>query len=342
MKNYTGLVLYSGGLDSFIAAHLLKTLGYNIILISFKSHFFRKNTIEGVHKKVIGEFEFDNYVYDVSDEFIEVLKKPSFGYGKNLNPCIDCKIFMLKKAKQLMKEFKADFIATGEVLDQRPKSQKMYGLQNILKQADVKDVLVRPLSIRYLRPNALEEKGIIDRNEIIDIIQIHGRSRTKQIDYAKKHNMTGYSTPSGGCLLTHSEYCRKLKILFDYNINDSLEFDLLTFGRNFNISHPYGYKKLIVGKDEKINNELSEIPEGIKIFVKDFKYPGPISLLIADFDNLTEQELNIIGNIHLHYSDARNTDGEHEITFQLENTQKNVKIDFIYENAKVIVEKYRL
>ncbi|MGM0607265.1 MAG: tRNA 4-thiouridine(8) synthase ThiI [Candidatus Muiribacteriota bacterium] len=339
-KNYHALVLFSGGLDSYITAHLLKTLNYQVTLITYKSYFFKANIKTGTHKIQVGEYELKNHVFDISSEFLEVLKKPKFGFGKNLNPCIDCKIFMLKKTKKLLDKFDADFIATGEVLDQRPKSQKKFGLNAIIRDAGVKDVLIRPLSISHLDLSEIEKRAIVNRDEITKIIQIHGRSRKKQLEYAKNNNIKDFSTPSGGCLLTYEEYCRKLKKLLSAGINDPLDMKLLKVGRHYNISKN-NYKKLIVGKNQRENIILEEIKGVIQLYIKDFIVPGPISLILSK-DDLTTEELENSSQLHIYHSDYKKNKTEVSLTFVFNGKKTDHTILFDKDKAEELKAKKRI
>jgi tRNA U34 2-thiouridine synthase MnmA/TrmU len=187
---------------------------------------------------------------NVGAEYLRIVRKPRFGYGRNMNPCIDCRIFMLKKAKKYARETGASFIFTGEVLGQRPKSQHGKTLSLIEEEAGLKGKILRPLSARLLLPTEAEKKGMVRREALL---AIEGRSRKKQIRLAEELNVTDYSCPGGGCLLTYREFASKLKDLFEHRKRVSLkDVQLLKVGRHFRS----GKNKIIVGRNEPENGLL--------------------------------------------------------------------------------------
>jgi tRNA U34 2-thiouridine synthase MnmA/TrmU len=189
----------------------------------------------------------------VGEEYLRIVRKPQFGYGKNMNPCIDCRIFMLKKAKKYAEEIGASFIFTGEVLGQRPMSQHRKTLGIIEKEAGLKGKILRPLSAKLLPPTEVEEKGLVSRETLLGI---EGRSRKKQIRLAQELKVTEYSCPGGGCLLTYREFTSKLKDLFEHKKRISLkDVRLLKVGRHFR----FGKDKIIVGRNEAENRLLLQM-----------------------------------------------------------------------------------
>ena len=179
-----------------------------------------------------------------------MIKNPKYGWGKGLNPCIDCKIYMLKKAKKIMEEIGASFIITGEVLGQRPMSQHKNALNLIEKQAGLKGKILRPLSAKNLEITEAEAKGIVYREKLFGIT---GRTRKKQLELVEKFDIIEYSSPAGGCLLTDKFFSKKLKDLFENNKKIKLEnIEVLKYGRHFR----YKGNKIIVGRNEKENNIL--------------------------------------------------------------------------------------
>jgi tRNA U34 2-thiouridine synthase MnmA/TrmU len=186
----------------------------------------------------------------VGEEYLRIVRKPRFGYGRNMNPCVDCRIFMLKKAKKYAKEMGASFIFTGEVLGQRPMSQQLRTLGIIEKEAGLKDQIVRPLSAKLLPPTEAEKRGLVKRDKFLEI---EGRARKTQLKLAQELNVTDYSCPSGGCLLTYREFACKLRDLFDHKKRVSLrDVQLLKIGRHFR----FGENKIIVGRNEAENHLL--------------------------------------------------------------------------------------
>jgi tRNA U34 2-thiouridine synthase MnmA/TrmU len=190
-------------------------------------------------------------VVNVGDEYLKMVRKPKHGYGRNMNPCIDCKIFMLKKAKKYAKEIGASFIFTGEVLNERPMSQHSKAMKIIEEEAGLKGKLLRPLSARLLPETVMEKKGLVKREKLLDI---RGRSRKPQIKLAGGFNIKDYPSPAGGCLLTCKEYADKLRDLLKHKKRCSMaDVSLLKVGRHFR----FGENKIIVGRNEAENNLLA-------------------------------------------------------------------------------------
>ncbi|MCK9224480.1 MAG: hypothetical protein M0R46_00990 [Candidatus Muirbacterium halophilum] len=341
MKKYRCFSLYSGGLDSMISSHLMKSLGYEVILLTFRSEFFNKKSIPGKYNIKIGDFSFEQHIIEVTSEYIDILKKPKFGFGKNMNPCVDCKILFLSIAKNMMKDFNIDFLITGEVIGQRPKSQKSHPLKTILREADVKDILIRPLSLSHFPINKIEENKIINRNDIINIISVEGRGRFKQIEYANKNNIKDYSSPGGGCFLTYADYCRKLRPLINENNRDLIQYELLKTGRHFDISsNKLVLKKFIVGKNKEENQFIENQKSGIIIKLEE-AIPGPLSILL--YPAFNEDEWEIMSSIHLRYSDI---DTEREYNFVIRNLYNNTKniykCNYNKQKGLELTEKFKL
>ena len=198
--------LFSGGLDSQLAVRLIQNQGIVVTGINFSSPFFGadKRTERAAH-----DLGIDLRVEPVGEEYLErVLKNPVYGYGKNMNPCIDCHAFMFRKAGDLMEELGASFIITGEVLGQRPMSQNRSALNAVDKLSGYKGYIVRPLSARLLEATVPEKEGWIQRELLLDI---SGRSRTRQMKLAEEYGIKEYPSPAGGCLLTEQNFARRLK-----------------------------------------------------------------------------------------------------------------------------------
>ncbi|MDP2736973.1 MAG: 7-cyano-7-deazaguanine synthase, partial [bacterium] len=193
------LVLLSGGLDSMLAARVLLDQGVEVTGLSFKSNFF--GTIKA--KKAAEQLGVELIEIDFSDEHLEMVKNPTHGYGKNMNPCIDCHALMLKRAKEIMVRDGFDFVATGEVLGQRPMSQHRDALDIVEKVSGLEGKLVRPLSAKLLNESEAEKQGKLIRNRLLDI---SGRSRQRQLELVKKYGIKEYASPGGGCLLTDPEF----------------------------------------------------------------------------------------------------------------------------------------
>lgn len=272
MKPLKCLVLLSGGLDSRLACKLMQEQKNLIVEAVFfilpfgagccadKYCVFRFCQKENIKLHII-----DFTKGKLFKEYVEMIRKPKFSRGTSLNPCIDCHAFMLKKAKKLAKKIKANIIATGEVLGERPLSQNKRALEIVENESGLKGKLLRPLSAKLLEETVAEKKKIVDRNSLFEI---NGRQRQKQIELAKKYNID-FPTPGGGCLLCEKLYCEKLKPILN---NPSLSYKdimLLSIGRHFENS------KIILGRNKEENAVLGK-EKGIKIIPKQ---PGATALI---------------------------------------------------------------
>lgn len=243
------LALLSGGLDSTLAVKMILERGIDVVALNFVTPFClcRKGGCGAA--EAAKSFNIPLRVFAADKEYLRVVRNPKFGYGKNMNPCVDCRIFMLKKAKRYAKETGAAFIFTGEVLGQRPMSQHKGALDLIEREAGLKGKIVRPLSAKLLPKTEAEEKGLIDKEAFMDI---SGRSRKRQIEMTKQFNIVNYPCAGGGCLLTDKEFARKLRDLFEHKKRVTVkEVNLLKVGRHFRL----GKNKIIVGRN-KAENEL--------------------------------------------------------------------------------------
>lgn len=252
-KRTKAVALLSGGLDSTLAVKLVLDQGIDVEAVNFVSPFClcRKGGCGAL--EVAKNLNIPLKTITVGEEYLRIVRKPQFGYGKNMNPCIDCRIFMLKKAKKYAEEMGASFIFTGEVLGQRPMSQHRKTLGIIEKEAGLKGKILRPLSAKLLPPTEVEKKGLVSRETLLGI---EGRSRKKQIRLAQELKVTEYSCPGGGCLLTYREFTSKLKDLFEHKKRISLkDVRLLKVGRHFR----FGKNKIIVGRNEAENGLLLQM-----------------------------------------------------------------------------------
>lgn len=252
-KRTKAVALLSGGLDSTLAVKLVLDQGIDVEAVNFVSPFClcRKGGCGAL--EVAKNLNIPLKTITVGEEYLRIVRKPKFGYGKNMNPCIDCRIFMLKKAKKYAEEIGASFIFTGEVLGQRPMSQHRKTLGIIEKEAGLKGKILRPLSAKLLPPTEVEKKGLVSRETLLGI---EGRSRKKQIRLAQELKVTEYSCPGGGCLLTYREFTSKLKDLFEHKKRISLkDVRLLKVGRHFR----FGKNKIIVGRNEAENGLLLQM-----------------------------------------------------------------------------------
>ncbi|MGV8980019.1 tRNA 4-thiouridine(8) synthase ThiI [Clostridium sp.] len=226
----TALAMISGGLDSILAAKLVKDQGIEVIGICFKSYFFSEENA----LKIVKQIDIPLVVVDFSEEHFSMLKDPKHGYGKNMNPCIDCHAMMMRHCGDLLEKFHADFIITGEVLNQRPMSQNRSALDIVKNESGIGQKILRPLSAKNLNPTEMEIEGLIDREALMDI---KGRNRKVQMELAEKWGIIDYPSPAGGCKLTEPNYSVRLKELLEHKEDTSKkDLELLKIGRHFRIS----------------------------------------------------------------------------------------------------------
>lgn len=290
------VILFSGGLDSILAARIVSVCHPEAEAVYFYNVFIPSSCRE-VIKEISLYTEKLNIplkVFDISGEVVDLVKVPKYGHGVNLNPCIDCKILMFKKAGEYMENIKAKFIVSGDVLGERPMSQRKDIFNLIEKETGLTGLILRPLSAKLLKVTIPEEKGWIKRE---NLYAISGRSRKEQIGLAKEFGIDPYPAPAGGCLLTDPGFCRRLKDLLDFQPDfDKEEVSLLKIGRHFRIS---SLAKLIVPRNEKEEKELMAkrstnflefIPSGIK---------GRLSLGVGNFG---EEEIKTAVKIAAFYT----------------------------------------
>lgn len=295
MIKIKALALFSGGLDSLLAVKLMQEQGIEVVGINFSSPFFSgERAREAAEQLGIKLVTVDLGKDREFQEYIRMLKKPKHGYGSAINPCIDCHIFMLKKAKALMKKLDAKFVVTGEVLNERPMSQNLKALKIVEEESGLKGKLLRPLSAKLFHETDAEKKGLVDREKLLDI---SGRQRQKQLELANKWKLQ-FPTPGGGCLLCESEFAKKLRDLLKHNKKiKAQDAELLKMGRHFR----YKDNKIIVGRNESENEKLKKLSKGVMFEAKDV--PGPITLLEGKPNNAA---IEIAAAITAAYSDAKN------------------------------------
>jgi tRNA-uridine 2-sulfurtransferase len=270
-KKIKALGLCSGGLDSMLAALVLQKQNINVEWICFETPFFSANKAE----KAASIMQIPLIVKNITEIYMQMLKNPNCGYGKNMNPCMDCHALMFRLAGETMAEKGFHFLFSGEVLGQRPMSQTRPSLKYVEKHSGMRGFILRPLSARKLDETIPEKKGWVDRNKLLDI---SGRGRKQQLELAEKFGIMDYPAPAGGCLLTDKGYCHRLKDLLDHHVSVSRnELMLLRFGRHFRT--PSGVK-IIVGRTKEDNeNILKYFDPQIDIMMSVNNYPSPTVLL---------------------------------------------------------------
>ena len=270
-KTVRALGLLSGGLDSMLAGLILRDQGIEVESVTFETPFF--NAIKG--RKASQMTGIPLTVKQIYPVYIKMLKNPPAGYGKHMNPCMDCHALMFRLAGEMMKDRGFDFLFSGEVVGQRPMSQNKSSLRYVEKHSGFKGYILRPLSAKNLPETIPEKEGLVNRELLLDI---EGRSRKRQIELAKKFGITDYPTPAGGCLLTDVGYTKRLKDLFDHQPDcTEAELHLLKHGRHFRLNPE---AKLIVGRTERDNEKILDHHDpSVDTVIRVKKFPGPIALV---------------------------------------------------------------
>ncbi|OQA91331.1 MAG: tRNA-specific 2-thiouridylase MnmA [Elusimicrobia bacterium ADurb.Bin231] len=263
------LLLFSGGLDSILSAKILSAQNIEITLLSFKSHFFGSD----IAQKTACNLGLPLKILDFGIEHLAIVKHPEFGRGKGLNPCIDCHLLMLKTAAMMMRESGYDFIATGDVLDERPFSQNRRVFALMDKEGAAEGLVLRPLSAKLLDITIPEKLGIVNREALYDF---SGKSRVNHIELACRLGINEYPTPAGGCILTDKIYSAKLSELFR-NVPDcsGRDCELLSKGRVFWID---GFL-CVLGRNEQENKNLEVSCIQGDIFLNSRNFSGPSGLI---------------------------------------------------------------
>lgn len=274
-----GLALFSGGLDSALAIKVAQQAGSVVEALHFTSPFYHsKNGTEAPDYVVelAQQLGVRLHVKPYPEDYLELIAHPRFGYGKNLNPCIDCRIYSFKLAASLFAELGAAYLITGEVVGQRPNSQRPDAMATIDRESGLEGLVLRPLSALVMPPTIPEIKGWVDRSKLLGI---KGRSRKEQLAWAQRYGITGFATPAGGCLLTDKEYSQKMADLLRHQDHLTYaEINRLRLGRHFRVSPQ---AKVIVGRNQAENQKLYQLaqPGDYLLEVKD--YPGPLTTAIG-------------------------------------------------------------
>ncbi|MBW2591526.1 MAG: tRNA 4-thiouridine(8) synthase ThiI [Deltaproteobacteria bacterium] len=266
-----GLGLCSGGLDSILAALVLKQQGIEVEWVSFETPFFSADK----SRKASEMTGIPLTVQSITETYLPMLRNPRCGYGQHMNPCLDCHALMFRLAGEMMQATGFDFLFSGEVLGQRPMSQTRPSLRYVEKNSLFDGYIVRPLSAKRLDPTIPEKQGLIDREQLLDIT---GRSRKRQIQLAGDFGLKNYPAPGGGCLLTDKGYSTRLKDLFAHQATCmERELELLKYGRHFRLSES---TKIVVGRTKQDNeNILTCHDPGEDTIIKVEKFPGPTVLM---------------------------------------------------------------
>lgn len=316
------VALLSGGLDSSLAVKMMIDQGIEVVALNFVSSFC---TCDGSSKKDTGgdhghkhsaagcrtaakelayKFDVPITVKAKGLDYIEVVRNPKYGYGQGMNPCMDCRVYMFKEAKTYMEEIGASFIITGEVLGQRPMSQRLKAMEQTDRDSELTGYVLRPLSAQVLEPTEPELQGIVDREKLLDIT---GRSRRQQMDLADELEIEDYPCPSGGCLLTDKIFSKKVKDLFEYKSQEDLklkDLNALKLGRHFR----HNDIKYIVSRDETETKVMKGFTQVGESYLEPIDFPGP-SAIVSGYDGEPNGEIETAASLILRYSGKRSKDG---------------------------------
>jgi len=303
MEKRRAVALFSGGLDSILAAKLVMEQGIEVVGLHIKTGFHSEDVKERLglikDKKELPIYRAAEQInlplveIDISKNYCGIIEKPKYGYGKNANPCIDCKITFLKAAKEYMEKEGFDFVITGDVVNQRPMSQNLPALKLIEKEAGLEGLVLRPLSAKLLPPTIPEQKGWVDREKLLDI---SGRGRNKQLELAKRFGLIYIPQPAGGCLLTMEEVGKKVFDQLEHKEWDCDIASLVPVGRHFRLSSGV---KVIVARNKEEVKYLSKYQNRWFLFKPTTK--GTVALLLKE-TTPTEEEIQTVANLVARYS----------------------------------------
>ncbi|MRX28246.1 tRNA (5-methylaminomethyl-2-thiouridylate)-methyltransferase [Kangiella sp. HZ709] len=316
------VALISGGLDSLLAARVVQEQGVHVEGINFYTGFCVEGHTHAIRKKDKEKQKRNNalwsaeqlgiklHIIDISEEYKDIVYNPKHGYGANLNPCLDCKIYMVNQAQAWADENGFDFIITGEVIGQRPKSQRKETMPIIARESGAEDRLLRPLCAQNLMPTLPEREGWVQREELLGFT---GRSRKPQFELAKKFGFEDFAQPAGGCcFLTDANYSKKLADLWEARGEKHYELDdimLLKVGRHI---RPKPNFKIIVSREEGENNFLRGYRKEFTT-IHTVSHGGPLTLVEGTFD---KEDLKLAAQIVARYSGGKGAD---KVTVEVDN-----------------------
>jgi len=287
-KMVRALGAISGGLDGMLACRVLMDQGIHVEAITFNSPFFDAEA----GKQAAAVLGIPWRVVDFTADIVNLLFDPPSGFGKNMNPCIDCHAAMFGKLKDIAEAEGFDFIFTGEVVGQRPMSQNRGSLNRVRNISLTTDILLRPLSARILDPTPMEQEGLVDREKLLDL---NGRGRSRQLEMAKDYGFSIIPSPGGGCLLTDPGYANRLRVLRDTGLLNGENARMIRTGRMFLLDGAVG----LVGRSSEENDRMLEAGTGIQLDIQ--KIPGPLGVLVG---RKTRENLTLLTAIMASYTKA--------------------------------------
>ncbi|MCJ7789521.1 MAG: tRNA 4-thiouridine(8) synthase ThiI [Candidatus Atribacteria bacterium] len=306
------VALFSGGLDSILAVKLIQEQGIEVKGVNFKTPFFGLDEVLIVTKGL----DMDLEIIDITKEILGILENPIHGFGKNMNPCIDCHALMFKKAGEYMTKIGASFILSGEVLGERPMSQNRNSLSLIERESGLEGRILRPLSALLLPETIPEKEGLVNKNKLLNI---SGRSRKRQMELATKMDLNHYPSPAGGCKLTEPGFSKRLRDLFSQEKYSLEEIDLLKLGRHFRLNRDI---KLVVGRNKEENERLKDFFQEGDFLFKAKNLKGPISLIKKGF-KLNNDFIDKSCQITARYCD-RNEEEDEEVYINYYSASKEL------------------
>jgi len=300
-KTIKAVGLLSGGLDSTLTVKLMIDQGVEVTVLNFISPFCTCTRKGCRHEalRVAELFDIPVKVVTVGEDYLEIIRNPEHGYGRNMNPCIDCRIFMFQKAKIHMEEIGAHFIFTGEVLGQRPMSQHRKAMKIIEKESGLEGLVVRPLSAKLLPSTFPEEKQWIDREKLLSI---QGRRRIPQMELADELGIKDYPCPAGGCRLTDPNFANRLRESFERGEDTIKDIQLLKYGRHFRLKSG---AKVVVGRNEEENKILNGFFEKDDVLIEVTDVGSPV-VLVKKTNG--KEDVKEASTLCIRYSDAEKED----------------------------------
>ncbi|QSV46880.1 hypothetical protein [Geobacter benzoatilyticus] len=329
------LALLSGGLDSTLAVKVMLEQGIEVEALNFTSPFCTctgKNAgCKSEAIRVAEEFGIPIKVMHKGVEYLELVRNPKHGYGKGMNPCIDCRIFLLRKAKEYLAESGADFVITGEVLGQRPMSQRRHTLDIIERESGLAGRLLRPLSAKHFEPTIPEQEGWVDREKLLSI---QGRSRKEQMQLAEDLDVKNYPCPAGGCLLTEVSFVSKVRDVFDHSDQLNLrDFRLLKVARHFRVAPR---TKALIGRNETENELLFRNIQPGEAALRWIEGSSPLGVVMGTVDDAL---LETSAKLLLRYTRAE-AGTECRVKVEIDGSERVIVVP--NEFSDPTIEEYRI
>ncbi|MEW5721776.1 MAG: tRNA 4-thiouridine(8) synthase ThiI [Thermodesulfobacteriota bacterium] len=290
-----GYGIFSGGLDSLLSTLVLQDQGIEVVLLTFTTPFFgaERARVSGCSIGLVPR------VLDLTEPHLEMMKKPKHGFGRFMNPCIDCHALMFKTAGGIMRAEGGDFLFSGEVLGQRPKSQNRRALDIVARESGWPGFILRPLSALALPPTAMEQSGLVDRTRLKGF---YGRTRKPQMALASQYGLKDYPSPAGGCLLTDPVFSRRLAELREHvSAPTGPDLELLKVGRHFRLP---GGGKVVVGRNQAENEVIETLGRPQDLVLKVAGIPGPTVILCGGSERTSSEDVELAAAMTASYSDA--------------------------------------